>query len=95
MPDAPTPEPSTPPGQSERGKISGPELTRASWQSSLFAAAAGAALVVLQGFESGRYTFSRESFGTAGAAFLIVFLTLSIRSYYSGPVPTPTPSEKK
>lgn len=94
MPDAPTPEPTPPPGQSERGKISGPELTRASWQSSLFAAAAGAALVVLQGFESGRYTFSRESLVAAALAFLGVFLTLSIKAYYSGPVPPPADEKK-
>lgn len=81
-----------PPAPSERGQISGPELTRASWQSAVLASAAGAALVVLQGFESGRYTFSRESLGAAALAFLGVFLTLSLRAYYSGPVPNP---EKK
>lgn len=80
------------PAQSERGQISGPELTRASWQSGILAAVAGAAIVVLQGFESGRYTLGRESLVSAGSAFMIVFLTLALKAYYSGPLPAP---EKK
>lgn len=79
MPDDKTPAPS-PQGQAS---------TRDAIVSLIVAAAAGAAVVVFQGVQSGQYPLTLEGFKSALAAFGVTFAGMIAKAIYSGPVPSP------
>lgn len=83
------PDPTPTPAPSEQGKISGGELATASWQSAAAGAAIGAAVVVLQGYQSGQFALTKDGALAALAVFGGTFATLALKGLNSGPAPTP------